>query len=258
MIKQSILLLMLCNATYIVHAMDNHKFQQGFLAAIQRDNNETRTKQTPHFCLYECDACGKECNTRCICKGVYYCSKECQRDKWKEHKSDCKEIKKAFTCNQKQMENFFNANIETAITSAPDGKKPDQQICEKSRKKAIDWMLRLLINYVQENLPREDVNLSNTGPMLTFRCWQQIKSINAIPAMDDTIKNSSEKQAQWICKKIYGQNKNQPCHKTSEIQVAQNIITESAQTLKLFHAEHQAILRDNYVTAQKDFTDLTN
>lgn len=38
-----------------------------------------------------CSVCGKEATTKCsICKKAYYCSKECQKNAWPQHKPVCK------------------------------------------------------------------------------------------------------------------------------------------------------------------------
>lgn len=41
---------------------------------------------------FNCDL--PDCSNKCsACKKVYYCSKKCQTDHWKEHKEICKMIK---------------------------------------------------------------------------------------------------------------------------------------------------------------------
>ena len=38
-----------------------------------------------------CNACGTQTSTRCsACKKIYYCGSSCQKDDWKEHKTQCK------------------------------------------------------------------------------------------------------------------------------------------------------------------------
>ena len=57
--------------------------------------NEDDTNGTP---TKLCSKCGKESDTlkKCTaCKCVWYCDKECQNRHWKEHKTECKPIKKA-------------------------------------------------------------------------------------------------------------------------------------------------------------------
>ena len=53
------------------------------------DTNGTQTKK--------CSKCGKESDAlmKCTaCKCVWYCDKDCQNRHWKEHKKECKPIKK--------------------------------------------------------------------------------------------------------------------------------------------------------------------
>jgi len=57
--------------------------------------NEDDTNGTPTKKL--CSKCGKESDTlkKCTaCKCVWYCDKDCQNRHWKEHKKECKVIKK--------------------------------------------------------------------------------------------------------------------------------------------------------------------
>ena len=54
-----------------------------------------------------CAQCGKLANSRCSrCKSEWYCSKECQIKRWKEHKNLCKTLAKLFNeSNQSELVN---------------------------------------------------------------------------------------------------------------------------------------------------------
>ena len=63
---------------------------------VQPESSEDAKKNEAPTKLF-CSACGKESNTlkKCDgCKCVWYCDKECQNKHWKEHKKECKVIKK--------------------------------------------------------------------------------------------------------------------------------------------------------------------
>ena len=66
------------------------------LGAERNETNEDAdTNGTPSKKL--CSKCGKESDTlkKCTaCKCVWYCDKDCQNRHWKEHKKECKRIKK--------------------------------------------------------------------------------------------------------------------------------------------------------------------
>ena len=67
----------------------------GESAGEPETKNEDDTNGTPTKKL--CSKCGKESDTlkKCTaCKCVSYCSKDCQNRHWKEHKKECKPIKK--------------------------------------------------------------------------------------------------------------------------------------------------------------------
>lgn len=60
-------------------------------------NNETKPTAKSWFPNKLCSACGKESDTvkKCTaCKCVWYCDKKCQNKHWREHKKECKVIKK--------------------------------------------------------------------------------------------------------------------------------------------------------------------
>ena len=51
-----------------------------------------------------CAQCGKLANSRCSrCKSEWYCSKECQIKRWKEHKTVCKTLAELFKENQNDL-----------------------------------------------------------------------------------------------------------------------------------------------------------
>ena len=65
----------------------NHK-------AICRKGNSEETSAA--MSLEPCSVCSKEASKKCSnCKLQFYCSKQCQKEDWKNHKAICKEVSKA-------------------------------------------------------------------------------------------------------------------------------------------------------------------
>ena len=65
----------------------NHK-------AICRKGNSEETSAA--MSLETCSVCSKEASKKCSkCKLQFYCSKQCQKEDWKNHKAICKEVSKA-------------------------------------------------------------------------------------------------------------------------------------------------------------------
>ena len=61
------------------------------------ESSETNEDAEENEAPKRCSACGEKSDTlkKCRnCKCVWYCDKDCQNKHWKEHKRDCKRIKK--------------------------------------------------------------------------------------------------------------------------------------------------------------------
>lgn len=65
--------------------------------------------------LQKCGKCSKDANSICTnCKSIYYCSRDCQKADWKNHKKNCSpfEIK-----NDEKLGRFLKANRDIAKDS---------------------------------------------------------------------------------------------------------------------------------------------
>jgi len=61
----------------------------------------------------KCADCGEPAKQRCSkCKGEWYCSRECQLKKWKEHKKMCKMLEEMHITEQKRSEDVKKMNQE--------------------------------------------------------------------------------------------------------------------------------------------------
>ena len=66
-------------------------------SAERKENDAEPSTENGTSSAKMCSACGKKSDTlkKCIaCKCVWYCDKDCQNKHWKEHKAECKRIKK--------------------------------------------------------------------------------------------------------------------------------------------------------------------
>ena len=73
-----------------------------------------------------CSACGKKSDAlkKCIaCKCVWYCDKKCQNKHWKEHKTECKLIKKELDQRGGKLD------CGTELDVGPIGKLPPREEC---------------------------------------------------------------------------------------------------------------------------------
>ena len=66
---------------------------------------------------YECSACGRISKSHLRCSGcrlVYYCNRNCQKDGWKHHKSNCKNLHKQATPSSQVDARFTTSVPKTA------------------------------------------------------------------------------------------------------------------------------------------------
>ena len=98
--------------------------------SVERKDNETeptataKSGTTPPTKM--CSACGKKSNTlkNCTaCKCVWYCDKKCQNKHWKEHKKECKRIKKVLD------ERGGKLDLGEELDVGPLGKLPPREEC---------------------------------------------------------------------------------------------------------------------------------
>ena len=92
--------------------------------SVERKDNETENKEAPTKLL--CSACEKESDAhkKCRnCKCVWYCDKDCQNKHWKEHRKECKRIKKVLD------ERGGKLDLGTEKDIGPLGKVPPREEC---------------------------------------------------------------------------------------------------------------------------------
>ena len=112
-----------------------------------------------------CAQCGKLANSRCSrCKSEWYCSKECQIKKWKEHKTVCKTLAALFKENENDLSkkkiefNHIKVSGEQISQETSEGDLDINKIKEENDKK----MEKILIEEIKEkNEKKEDKNKEN-------------------------------------------------------------------------------------------------
>ena len=89
-----------------------------------------------------CAQCGKLANSRCSrCKSEWYCSKECQIKRWKEHKTVCKTLAALFKENENDLSkkkiefNHIKVSGEQISQETSEGDLDNKKIKEKNEKK---------------------------------------------------------------------------------------------------------------------------
>ena len=109
-----------------------------------------------------CAQCGKLANSRCSrCKSEWYCSKECQIKKWKEHKTVCKTLAALFKENENDLSkkkiefNHIKVSGEQISQETSEGDLDINKIKEENDKK----MKKILIEEIKEkNEKKENKN----------------------------------------------------------------------------------------------------
>ena len=96
--------------------------------SVERKNNETEptTKNGTTPTKLFCSACGKKSDAlkKCTaCKCVWYCDKKCQNKHWKEHKKECRPIKKELDKRGGKLD------LGEELAIGPLGKLPPREEC---------------------------------------------------------------------------------------------------------------------------------
>ena len=91
--------------------------------SVERKDNDNEPNGTP---TKMCSKCGKKSNAlmKCrACKCVWYCDKDCQNKHWKEHKKECKPIKKILEKRGGKLD------VGTELDVGPLGEVPPREEC---------------------------------------------------------------------------------------------------------------------------------
>ena len=94
--------------------------------SAESKKNETKPTAENGTTPTLCSACGKKSDTlmKCrACKCVWYCDKDCQNKHWKEHKKECKPIKKELDKRGGKLD------VGTEVDIGPLGKVPPRDEC---------------------------------------------------------------------------------------------------------------------------------
>ena len=115
--------------------------------SAERKDNETeptaKSGTTPPTKM--CSSCGKKSNTlkKCMaCKCVWYCDKECQNKHWKEHKKECKPIKKELAERGGKLDLGTEKDVEPPTSTLVDLPPPRDKCLICTRALPINTMLQ--------------------------------------------------------------------------------------------------------------------
>ena len=103
-----------------------------------------------------CAQCGKLANSRCSrCKSEWYCSKECQIKRWKEHKTICKTLAALFKENENDLSKkkieFNHIKVSGDNISQETSNKGDQFDLNKIKEENDKKMKKILIEEIKDN-----------------------------------------------------------------------------------------------------------
>ena len=103
-----------------------------------------------------CAQCGKLANSRCSrCKSEWYCSKECQIKRWKEHKAICKTLAALFKENENDLSKkkieFNHIKVSGDNISQETSNKGDQFDLNKIKEENDKKMKKILIEEIKDN-----------------------------------------------------------------------------------------------------------
>ena len=111
-----------------------------------------------------CAQCGKLANSRCSrCKSEWYCSKECQIKRWKEHKTVCKTLAALFKENENDLSkkkiefNHIKVSGDQISQEASSGELDINKVKEENDKK----MKKIYVEEIKEKKEEKEENNNN-------------------------------------------------------------------------------------------------
>ena len=111
-----------------------------------------------------CAQCGKLANSRCSrCKSEWYCSKECQIKRWKEHKTVCKTLAELFKENEKNLDkkkiefNHIKVSGDQISQEMSSNELDINKVKEENDKK----MKKIYVEEIKEKKEENNNNINN-------------------------------------------------------------------------------------------------
>ena len=111
-----------------------------------------------------CAQCGKLANSRCSrCKSEWYCSKECQIKRWKEHKTVCKTLAALFKENENDLSkkkiefNHIKVSGEQISQEVSSGELDINKVKEENDQK----MKKIFVEEIKEKKEQKEKNEEN-------------------------------------------------------------------------------------------------
>ena len=115
-----------------------------------------------------CAQCGKLANSRCSrCKSEWYCSKECQIKRWKEHKTVCKTLAALFKENENDLSkkkiefNHIKVSGDQISQEASSGELDINKVKEENDKKMKKIYVEEIKEKKEEKEEKEENNNKN-------------------------------------------------------------------------------------------------
>ena len=119
-----------------------------------------------------CAQCGKLANSRCSrCKSEWYCSKECQIKRWKEHKTVCKTLAALFKENENDLSkkkiefNHIKVSGDQISQEASSGELDINKVKEENDKKMKKIYVEEIKEKKEENNKSENKNDKSDNKM---------------------------------------------------------------------------------------------
>ena len=113
-----------------------------------------------------CAQCGKLANSRCSrCKSEWYCSKECQIKRWKEHKTVCKTLAALFKENENDLSkkkiefNHIKVSGDQISQEASSGELDINKVKEENDKK----MKKIYVEEIKEKKEKKEEKEENNN-----------------------------------------------------------------------------------------------
>jgi hypothetical protein len=143
-----------CETAYCSINCKNKHWETGHkeTCSAARKKSSTKKKSSTGITMHKCAQCNHFTTSKCICKIVYYCNKDCQKLHWGKHKLICKAAKttvakttsEGTTSESITLEDTASENTKSESTISEDITSENTTVMEKEKMEILSFLEEII------------------------------------------------------------------------------------------------------------------